>query len=1781
MKMLQGYSLRDTQCEQCGMPQMEFKSIVHCVVCPVLGRKARKELRKLSKSKLQSSKGKGSGPGEQHDEKKDQEEAIVDQILQRHEDASSAKSDRREQSSKQSIHSLSTDQESTKGTSVLSKDSSKKSIQSLSADDASSDKSIKPLQDEASVNDGQAGSDFPTKAKADLLQLTVGEKRKEAPQQNLIAKSPKYSYDESNVKLSINPPITLSFKKSTADAKPEDIRKAVPPKDGPKTTKGALSREGQLDATETPTAGKLRKVGKACMNATESHGSKDTWLFVSLKAPLNIKSADTRRKTLDALEKTLLEEARILKAETKKLIKEESSIKGTDRSPDFKKRRDETVQAAELCKAQLNLIVETKRLESMERMRLANEIEFTSPQESLLAVFALQEERKRLRKEAVRLENTRKESEVCKEKRKAEAGKKSEIEVRHIANAKAQEKEAKREVEEAQMALYKAKLAMDEARSKKSFIADVIAQGEADTIAETEAIVRAQAEDYYEKKILPSPSALWRERWETLRLEGRSVVTRRLISGYTMLPNYCKGRECQRSPLLTNGGRVECVVCGGSGNGKDGAYDNLQQEETNESCTLSSSNENYATTHASTTGASQAFAHEELNLSSLRRPGEQGHMNALGTAYPTERTKIEISAQQIHEDFEEKRLVVSKEIGKRMLQGWTLLDMSCPNCVMPLLTDEDGKNEICVLCGVVGKLNYDGSEDDQYDTGTATFNTDSGDERHYGKDAYKEKLQTEALNSGWGLEYPVVRGYDEATQKIKELKSSCGDAAPEYCAEEQARLAVFSSHAAAYMSHARTSIKAKLDLVATKQHDVANVISNVGTAYIHDKITEFEENCSPNDMARMHDMQANFVETTEHLTDMFKEGEAVVGKRFQETSAFLMKRQAVQDMVALMSEAPCSPRTGAIESVTSAIQRAYYQTKPEQKAVRKTQSEKPETKAGNANTKIAQGSFEDLANQLSKADANYRRTKTETAISPCLTDEDGTVDSLLPQCDQSVIEDSIPSPRKTSVKKGAAAVALELIKEHKSKADSDSENPGHAPNRSFFPANQRVLKSLTIDTTPGNHVSETPMSPRTPKTAISARSTLGSSPRASPSNCHVRSSPRYGMPPGLLAQSPTKKFENYNERLRCLLEEYKSHGSVSRFRGIKSAPTSPQKYSPASPNFLIQSISGRRSNPSNPQIHADPPAMVSNHVIGASGRRVARDPEDRSVVDDSYSISSSVRFSRSPHARNLSVGSINSPGGRMSPSQRSFSFPDSPSKAMMTKQEDECVTLVIPKDFDVTNDSQLRNLILAAKRGYNASPTNARLSLEGRIKNIGDTEIIDVIDMEMDENLDFANSLRMARGRGRLHPPSPGEMADCLPSLRRSPHGGANDIVVARMHPPSPGESPFNGRTSRKPRPKITPESMLNRKKPSLNRSSPGPTGRSPSPMARRDRSGNNHNHISSTASGRRIHSPRGLEAPPSPRGPKPAGSGSSGSFIKLENGDPDQLFSSNSTDLSLSKGHPGDRRTVLSNMSFSSSGENSRYTCAEPGENKDSYCKESSFVSNTTVGLPPISPRKARRRPSTGSVDAHTGGESVAASSCTGFGINAPTGDNSTILSRDSGLDTGVTFGRSSSSDQSTYGGGRDRSQRSGSFSSMDGVVDGIRVLNSSDQSGIEVAAHVSSPRTTRRSRRQVLAATKQRASARGGGKKECTPGQSGLKDSASGEILSITSTTFDGIIRRIDSCKSKLAPSGGGASVGHGGRKEKDQNLVNLIGKLTVAAEGVKNVGSSGGCDSLASEQ
>jgi uncharacterized Zn finger protein (UPF0148 family) len=314
------------------------------------------------------------------------------------------------------------------------------------------------------------------------------------------------------------------------------------------------------------------------------------------------------------------------------------------------------------------LLEEALRLEAYEAKSLA------STTEAMKKDLLEQEHRRRLvdkarlDKEISELEEIRQNEEM--EIRRVAEERRAEEEARMIA---ALEAEAASKALAAEDAIRKAKAALEHVTmTKRGIIAQTIALAEKEAIAETEEVLKAEQEDHKEAVILPSESDLHRQRWETLRLEGRAIMTRRVLQGWQLIAQHCEGNECQMSPLITKLGRTECVVCGGTGSGCDGVYASEQEDDD-----------------------------EMVDVDRLD-PSVLPPRDILTPYYEAaEPEKNNPPSYVNQEEFEEKRDMVSKEIGKRMLLGWILLDASCPKCVMPLMMDNVGNSDVCVLCGPV------------------------------------------------------------------------------------------------------------------------------------------------------------------------------------------------------------------------------------------------------------------------------------------------------------------------------------------------------------------------------------------------------------------------------------------------------------------------------------------------------------------------------------------------------------------------------------------------------------------------------------------------------------------------------------------------------------------------------------------------------------------------------------------------------------------------------------------------------------------------------------------------------------------------------------------------------------------------------------------------------------------------------------------------------------------------------------------------------------------------
>ena len=1482
----------------------------------------------------------------------------------------------------------------------------------------------------------------------------------------------------------------------------------------------------------------------------EKYSKESEILCVASKAPSNIALAEARRQELAAKEQRLLEEARAAEKEAENSRENEKLLPKEIRHAERAKRKEDAKVAEEIRNDELQLIHETKRLEIMERMRLANEIEFKSPQESSLAVLALQEERKRLRREAKRQKERRIQEDARKE---------AELQIRLAADERrtaqeaamidSLEKEAKRKAKEAEDAIAKAKAALEEVNTAKhDIIAQVIAQGEADTVAETEALVRAEAEDFQQEQIVPSASYVLRERWKTLRLESRSVMTRRLIAGWTMLPKYCVGRECENSPLLTKDGKIECVVCGGCGTGNDGVY---------------------------------LYKAEDADLE--EDPVDEAFpevFKAVSTPHaepPTKSHAVSPSPklEKYHEDFEEKRERVGKEIGKRMLQGWTLLDMSCPNCVMPLLTDEDGENEICVLCGVVGQLVPENAAGQLKTTASVQSDTDSAQ-------SYTVQLQQHQ-------QYQLsIMQCDLEKEGLQGLKTAAG----KFINEKHAQLKD-NCHADAVMPH----------------------INELGCA---------------------DDNNGGFKDMAIQTQTILKEQQAVLEEKFKGTSA------AIQNMVSLVSDAPCSPRDLEVQEACNYATETTFQ----QQAVKKvTDGEKARSINNNS-----------IASSLSVNGLSQEGVSSElyddTTISPITSFKEYAVemsqkipphakkvshvlsaDSMVPCADP---PEKATSPKEKGLHKSAAAAALKMVKEKseraeaagsgKAKVSQGTKSTSKLPLKSSSDnAGARgAVKRLSIDVSVANNRQpspETPKTPRSPGFRSSSPSQRASSPSPRASNFRAGLSPRYGHPsiPSPRAAGSPSNYQDLSSKLRNMLAD---SASPRQYRPTRSTSSSPMRGTRgAAPDYLITTIAGRHGH------HDDPPAMTSSMVFG--GRRVARDPEDRPRSTRSCQMGS-------PRSRPFPG---RSPSPRSARSPRPFTFPESPVRKM--KEDAEGVTLVIPKDFDVTNETQLRDLIAAAQskqvkeppspmgtRAREPSPAHSHRSFQGRITRQGDTEVIDVIDLELDEA--FSNSLRVdTQGKAESHGhllPSPGEKAVDGAHLMASPHRGTKDLFLSSMHPPSPGEDRVNAtpRSVRKSRPKITPESMTNRSR-DRSRSRPRPSAESTQRMRSNSTNGKSSPRYSVEKSPRS----RSSSNPRSSYGNRksPISSPRGGSFDKVN---PQQFFNSKS-----SSGNSGVRSQSL-NVSHSSSSSGSQYshhhnntkltidpTAIAPSASKDHG------------RLPPISPRKCSRRR----------GGSMASNDSFSSGYQSSDEKNTvTVLNSGSygGIEVGqgnmnrscslgIAASRSSSVDapeitvlnSGSYGGieiGQGNTNRSSSLaiaasrsSSVDApeysgvdplpstasmmdkstgsdANNAIVVLNSGSLADIEVGNNNATKElmSMRSSSSLGISTSKPSDLEEALLSSVENPISVDTEDEASDsrpqvaapeinprDLLSVTSSntantaTFDGLIRRMDKYKDKLASSKSASEASQG---EGSSDMPNLIGKLATAAADVETDSESG---------
>eukprot|EP00934_Nitzschia_sp_Nitz4_P002837 Nitzschia sp. Nitz4//scaffold139_size61406//21186//24205//NITZ4_006453-RA/size61406-snap-gene-0.10-mRNA-1//-1//CDS//3329535831//2827//frame0 len=402
-------------------------------------------------------------------------------------------------------------------------------------------------------------------------------------------------------------------------------------------------------------------------------------------AAMEEEQARMQAEAKEVNEKLEREQAEQAEIQARKTAEENEKLEQLRKASLEKIDKDYALATQRRQQEEILLADETKRLEELENRR---KLGLTTAFENLNRDVLVAEHRRRLQAKAkldaeiLRLEQDRVQESL--ESRKVADEKRSVAESLMIATL---EEEARAKAEAAEEAIKKAKEALEHVHSaRKDVIAQTIALAEQEAIAEAELHIKLEREGYKAPVILPTASDIKRENWETLRAEGRSVMTRRVMTGWVLLPEFCQGAECHRTPLITKSGVKECVVCGGCGSGTDGVYAEKEEDDV-----------------VITEGE-----FEEMRAVGVLPDDMGGYEigpNATGTLSPT----ANLTVKQIQDDFETKRDMVSKEIGKRMIEGWTLLDASCPRCVMPLMMDPEGTNDVCVLCGLVSNLQNDGS----------------------------------------------------------------------------------------------------------------------------------------------------------------------------------------------------------------------------------------------------------------------------------------------------------------------------------------------------------------------------------------------------------------------------------------------------------------------------------------------------------------------------------------------------------------------------------------------------------------------------------------------------------------------------------------------------------------------------------------------------------------------------------------------------------------------------------------------------------------------------------------------------------------------------------------------------------------------------------------------------------------------------------------------------------------------------------------------------------------
>ena len=215
--------------------------------------------------------------------------------------------------------------------------------------------------------------------------------------------------------------------------------------------------------------------------------------------------------------------------------------------------------------------------------------------------------------------------------------------------------------------------------------------------------------------------------WDELLINGRAILSKRLNEGWVLSSTNCCGMYCKGTPLLQ---RAEgsshfnldyCAVCGGSGNGEDGAYEREIEWQVRVAEMAERAEREATPDWEELAGNGRALLAERLkqgwtmssenccgyHCNDMPLTNIQGGPNSCvvcggsGTGYDGAYENYKPK-----EIVEEERALVSQELSRLVGMGWVIRENLCTRCLMPLVAEEeDAEDELCVLCGLLPENN--------------------------------------------------------------------------------------------------------------------------------------------------------------------------------------------------------------------------------------------------------------------------------------------------------------------------------------------------------------------------------------------------------------------------------------------------------------------------------------------------------------------------------------------------------------------------------------------------------------------------------------------------------------------------------------------------------------------------------------------------------------------------------------------------------------------------------------------------------------------------------------------------------------------------------------------------------------------------------------------------------------------------------------------------------------------------------------------------------------------